>query len=71
MKHDKRYEGEYPEIIQAEAKGGVIVEYIRVDVVIVREEKLIKAAFDSGLHFGADDVSPSDPYKDAGIEELK
>ncbi len=44
MKHDSRESHEYPDIIQAEAKGGIIVEYIRKELVVKRELLLIDAA---------------------------
>ena len=44
MKHEPMDADEYPDLIQAEAKGGKIVEYIRMDVV----KKLQKESYDKG-----------------------
>ncbi len=69
MKHEPMDAKGYPDVIQAEAKGGEIVEYIRTDVAKEREEKLISAAYAEGLS-----ISPAGTpyiYFRAGLEELK
>jgi hypothetical protein len=68
MKNEQMDANEYPDFIQADAKGGEIVEYVRVNVAKDREKKLIAYIRDISKH-----ALPCDAhiYKRVGLEELK